>query len=317
MNILKTITILFFLTCSLFASNILPKNKLQASGAVTDMVISNSKLYVSTDASKVDIFDLNSQKIVSTITIDKITDFMGDIINSKIYSVDVIDEKVLILSQGKKGGRNISLYENGTLTNLVSDEKRMFIARAKFISSDKILFSLLSNQLYLYDIKNKKFIYKKQISQSKFSYFHLNEDKSKVVIADESGNIQIYDTLLGKLIKIHKNHNLDNIFQVDYKNNKIITAGQDRRTVVYDKNNIFIKESNFLIYSASLSPSGEFGAFSSNENNDVTVFDTQTEKNLFILKDNKMTLTKILFINENELFVSSDDSKINYYKLKD
>ena len=31
----------------------------------------------------------------------------------------------------------------------------MYIARAKFISEDKILFALLSNELYLYDYKIK------------------------------------------------------------------------------------------------------------------------------------------------------------------
>jgi hypothetical protein len=30
-----------------------------------------------------------------------------------------------------------------------------------------------------------------------------------------------------------------------------------------------------------------------------------------------MTLTKILFINDNGILVASDDNKINYYKIKE
>jgi hypothetical protein len=29
-----------------------------------------------------------------------------------------------------------------------------------------------------------------------------------------------------------------------------------------------------------------------------------------------MTLTNIIFMNENEIFVASDDDTVNYYKLK-
>jgi hypothetical protein len=35
------------------------------------------------------------------------------------------------------------------------------------------------------------------------------------------------------------------------------------------------------------------------------------------LKKNKMTPTKILFINDNEILVASDDKNINYYKIKE
>ena len=34
---------------------------------------------------------------------------MGDIIDSKIYSVDVLEDNILLVSQGEKGGRNLSI----------------------------------------------------------------------------------------------------------------------------------------------------------------------------------------------------------------
>ena len=44
-------------------------------------------------------------------------------------------------------------------------------------------------------------------------------------------------------------------------------------------------------------------------------FNTKTKENLHLLKENRATLTNILFINENEIFVTSDDKQINYYKI--
>jgi len=317
MNILKSFILIVFLICSLNASKIKPDNSLTTNGGVTDLVIDNSKLYVATNASSVDIFDIKTKKLIRSIKIDKIKDFVGDTIDSKIYSVDVIEDKVLILSQGEKGGRNLYIYENNQLKNIISDKKRLFIARAKFINKNQILYSLLSNQLFLYDLNKNDNVYSKQISQSKFSYFTLSEDKKKVIIADESGNLQKYNTENGKHIKTYNNQNLDNVFQVDYKNETIITAGQDRRSVVYLPFNTYYKESNFLIYACALSQSAKLAAYSSNENNDVTVFDTKSKDDLYLLTENKMTLSKIIFLNEKELFIASDDKIINYYKLKD
>ena len=317
MNLLK----IFFCFCILInflnAKDIKATYTYKASASVTDMIISKDKIYAGTSASIVDIFDIKTKKKIKSIKVPKVKDFMGDLVDSKIYSIDVYEDTLLILSQGEKGGRDIYLYKNNKLINLVSSKKRMFIARAKFVSKDKIIFALLSNQIYLFDIKTKTNIYKKQISQSKFSYFKLSEDKKDLIIADESGILHMIDSLSSKEIKIFEKQNLDNVFQVDIKNNTILTAGQDRRAVVYNtkNDNAYYKSTSFLIYSAGLSPSAQLAGIASNENNEVSIFNTKTKKDLHILKGNRTTLTNILFINEKEILVSSDDERINYYKI--
>lgn len=307
-----------FLTFSfLNAKDLTPFYSLDTSGGVTDLLINDEKLYVATTASAIDIFDINTKEKIDKITVAKITDFTGDEIDSKVYSVDVLDKDILILSQGKNGGRNIDIYKNKKLERIIFDEDRLFIARAKFLDENHIIYALLSNQLYLYDIKNKRISKEIQISQSRFSNFSLTNDKSRIIVADESGNLTMLDSKTFDIIRTFKGQNLDNVFQVDIKNDLIITAGQDRRTVVYNinQNNSYYKDGSFLIYSAGLSPSGKLGAFASDEENNVTVFDTNTKKDLYKLTQNKSTLTNILFLNENEIFVTSDDKKINYYKL--
>lgn len=310
--------ILFILSVSFsFALTLEPTTIINTAGGVSDVVYKNNNLYIATKAGEVNIYSIKSKKIIQSIKLAKIKDFMGDETAAKIYSIDVLKNKILILSQGSKGGRNIFLYEDNDLKEIISANKKMYIARAKFINQKTISFALLSNQIYLYDLISKKDIYIKQISQSKFSYFKLNENKSEMIIADESGNLKKLDIKTGKITERFKDYNLDNVFQVDYKNDVIITAGQDRRAVVYNQGKTYYKQVQFLIYSCALSPSGQVAAFASDEDNNVTVFNTKNKNELYTLTGTKMTLSNILFINEKEIFVSSDANSINYYKLKD
>ena len=317
MKIFKFLPIFFLLILNIFAKDLTPNYSLKTSGGVTDLVLRNENLYVATTDSSVDIFNINTKEKINSIKVPKIKDFMKDTIEARIYSIDVLENSVLILSQGESGGRNIDIYQNGKLNKIIEDKDRLFIAYAKFIDENHIVYALLSNQIYLYDIKNKKVVNEVQISQSKFSNFKLNEDKSKIVVADESGILTLLNTKDLNPIKRFDTLNLDNVFQVDMKKDIFITAGQDRRCAIYslDERISYYKEGSFLIYSAALSPSGKLAAFASDEENNVTIFNTTTKENLYKLTENKTTLTNILFINENEIFVSSDDEKINYYKL--
>jgi len=307
--------LLFFL--QLNAETVTPAFVYAGSGGVTDMVYKDAKLYVGTAEGAVDIYDTNAQKRIETITVPTIKDFVGDEVASKIYSVDIVNNKIMIASQGKQGYRRVHIYENGALKEVISSDQFYTIAKAKFIDENRLIIALLSNELILYDIKNSKELYREQISASKFSNFALNEKKDALVLADESGDLELIAVKDAKILKQFKGQNVDNIFQLDYKNGIIITAGQDRRAAIYsdDGRTAYYKEGSFLIYSAGLSPSGKIGAFASDENNNVTVFNTGTKADIVKLGSHKATLTGILFINEKELFTASDDTQINYWKL--
>ena len=317
---MRIIIVMGMLVLSLMgASKIqMPVSTYQASGSVTDMVIYDKKLYVATDASGVDIFDLKSHKLLQRIKVAQITDFMGDIIDAKIYAVDVMNAQVLLLAEGKQGYRQLYLHHQGKTELLISNDDHLTIAKAKFLNDSTIMLALLSDEVISFDIAAKKENWRVQVSGSKFSNFVLNEDKTQIVVADESGDLQILETQNGKHLKTLSGQNLDNVFQVDYKKDIIATAGQDRRCVVYDlkSGSAYYKSSHFLIYSVGLSPSADRAAYSSDENNNVTVFNTHTKENIGVYGQNKMTLSAIVFINENEFLVSTDATVINRYKIK-
>jgi WD40 repeat protein len=98
----------------------------------------------------------------------------------------------------------------------------------------------------------------------------------------------------------------------------IATAGQDRKVVVYipKAGSAYQIKSDFLVYSVGLSPSGATVGYASDEHNNVTVLNTATKSKIAIFGKNRMTLSKIVFINENELLVASDDKIINLYSVK-
>ena len=316
-NFLLSIFIFSLSISNINAKDSNPQHSLMASGGITDLVLQEDKLFVATTASSVDIFNIKTNEKIDSIKMPKIKDFIGDIIESKVYSVDVLKKDILILSQGENGGRNVNIYKDGQMQSIIEDTQRLFIGRAKFLDENHIVYALLSNQIYLYDIKNKKVLKEIQISQSKFSNFKFTQDKSKIIICDESGVITMIDSKSFEVLKTFKSQNLDNVFQIDIKNNLILTAGQDRRAAVYNinTNEAYYKEFSFLIYSVALSPSTNLAAVASDEENNVTIFDTRTKENLYKLFQNKATLTNILFLNENELIVTSDDKQINYYKI--
>ncbi len=316
---MRLLLILAIAISSLYAVNFqLPSQQYVASGGVVDLAVENHRLYCATGTGGVDVFDLQSAKLVEKITVGKITDFMGDIIDSKVYSVDVLEGKVVLLSQGAKGFRRVHIYENGKLDEVISVDEKLYISKVAFLGRGRLLLGMLSSEIIVYDLGTQKMIYRKQVSSSKFSDFALNESKSEVVIADESGDLKIHSTREGTLLKTLSGQNLDNVFQVDYKHGMIATAGQDRRVVVYNTrtNTAYYKTAPFLIYSVGLSPSGTFVAYASDEQNNVTVFKTATQSTVGYYGGNKMTLSKILFINEKEFLVSSDDNTVNRYKIK-
>lgn len=191
---------LIFTLIFIFSSNFLFAKELEAtfsffaSSGVTNIAKDKQNLYLATNDGFVDIFNLEKKEIISSIKIKNIKDFTNKEISAKIFSTDIIDDKILILSQGQSGGRDIFISKNGILENVISSDERLFIAYAKFLDNNKIVYALLSNQIFIYDFKNKKILKSTQVSQSSFSHFVLSSDKKSVFIADESGIISELNT---------------------------------------------------------------------------------------------------------------------------
>lgn len=301
-----------------FAINLKPTYAYKSSGSILDLHKSKDLLYSATDQGIIDIFNLQTNKLIFQIKLPTIKDFMNDDINAKIYSIDLLNKNLLLVSQGSRGYTNIFVYKNKILTPIITHKNKLLIKKARYISKNEIMLALISNELILYNLDKNKIIWKKQINSSRFSDFALNDSKSKLALTDESGKIFLIDTVNGDILNVYNGQNVDNVFQIDYKNDKIAGAGQDRRLSFYDtktKKGTY-KKSSFYIYSVGLSPSANRAAYSSNEENCIDIIHTDTLLTLFKLKAHNAIITKILFFNENEIFTGSDDQYIYYWKLR-
>jgi len=297
---------------------ITPTSTIEVNGTVKDMVLDGDNIVVATDNGHIEVYDTIKKEKIKQINIPNVKDFMGDEIPARVMSTDTIDGKYLLLSDSGKGGySNLFIYDNN-LTQILSPSDKKAIIKARFIDKEHILLGYLSNEVALLDLTTKKEKYKVQLSESKFSDFALNEDKTQVVFSCESGVLNVVDVKSGKIIKELKGQNVDNVYRVDFKKDTVSGAGQDRRGSIYDVSTgkgTYIA-GDFLIYSTALSPSAKKVAFSMDEKNNITIYNTSSKSKIALLKGQKSTLSVIIFKDENRLFSASDDSTIMIWNLK-
>ncbi len=334
----------FLLSCLLFysyvyAQDIAPSMMIQASGNVQSIVIQKQyfvkakgvagslhvetaegdAIVASTNAGTIEIYKLSDASLIKKIQFDPIKDFTGEEVAPKIFSVDALDATLnyLAVVQASNGARRLVLVEKDSKKELISEKENLFISKAKFIDNNHVLVALMSNELIVLDTKTGQRRYQVQINPSHFSDFALNESKSLVASSCESGEVSIVDVNTGKILFVLSSGNVDNVYKVDFKQQKVLTAGQDRRGIVYDtKTKAYDRyDAGFLIYAGALSPSANLGAFAFNEDNDIVIFDLPTKTKRYTLKGQKSTLNTILFASEKELVSGSDDKFIMIWRL--
>jgi len=313
----KSILLLLLSVMAFADATFTPVASIDINGTAKDMVLHDNRLVIATDMGHIEIFDSDSLEKVKEISIPDVKDFMGDVMPARVMSADSIGGKYLLLSDSGKGGySNLYMYADH-LTQLLSAEDKEAIIKARFIDESHILLGYLSNEVALLDVKSKKERYKVQLSESKFSDFALNEDKTQAVFACESGVLSLFDVQSGKLIKELKGQNLDNVYKVDFKADRVSGAGQDQRASLYDVKTgrgSYIK-GHFLIYATALSPSAKKVAFAMDEKNDISIYSTSSKSKIALLKGQKSTLNVIIFQDENRLFSASDDSTVLVWDL--
>ncbi len=311
--------VVIMLTSGLWAQKeYTPAMQIEVNGTAKDIVLGDGILYVGTDRGRLQVFDIAQKKFVKEIRIPAIKDFTGDTVPATVFSVDYLNGKYLLLSDSGIGGySNLWIHENNQTRQLITPEDKKPVIKARFIDDGHVLLGYLSNEAALLDLKSKKERYRVQLSESKFSDFALNEDKSKAVFSCESGILYVIDTQSGKVIRELKGQNVDNVYKVDFKKNIVSGAGQDRRGSIYhvDTGRGEYIQGHFLIYATGLSPSAQRVAFAMDEQNNIYIYRTESKTLEAVLKGQKSTLNAIVFANEKRLFSASDDNTVMMWDL--
>ena len=314
---MKLFLFLSLFTSVLLSAALVPERTIETAGTVQHIALVEGKIIAGTSAGTLEVYQLSDATKLSQTKFSNIKDFTGDEVAPKVFSVDMLGNTLLAVVQASNGARELYLVEEGKPKVLIDATANLFISKAQFVDKKHILVALLSNEIFLWDIQTKKEIYRIQPSSSHFSDFALNETKSRVASACESGEITLFDVLSGKITQVLKGGNVDNVYTVDFKKDKVLCAGQDRRGIVYTLQNSTYErfDGSFLIYAGALSPSVTLGAFAFNEQNDIVVFDLATKAKVHTLKGQKSTLNTIIFATEKELVSSSDDQFIMIWRI--
>jgi len=313
--------ILIFLSClSLFAIEIIKPYKFYTYNYYISKVAFNKKyLIVGMENGHILINNFKNNKKITEITLPKIHDFMGDLISMPIYSLDLSKNgtKLLILAQGENATRILFIYNLKTKKlKKIFTSKKTFM-KASFLNNNNIFLALLSDEVMLYNLKTKKFIYDKQVGNYVFSTYSLNKSKTKAAIGDESGIIHIIDIKSGKKILDLQGYNKDKTIGVDFVKNYVINASSDKRVAIYNiktKSIITQFDAKFLPYAGALSPDLKKYAIQYDENNNLLVLNINS-KPLFLLKGHRMPLINMKFISNNKI-ISFSPSEIIIWKLK-
>lgn len=316
---LYKLLMVFFIFSLAWGDLLSPTHELEAAGNVLDLVVQDGFLVAGTDGGTLEIYDEETLELKKSIFFEPIEDFMGNPMPSKVFSVDKVNSQELYLAllQSPTSYRRLAIVQDGDIQYVIQESDGLMIKKAKFISSSKVLLGLLSNELILYDLEEKKSIYRFQLSQSHFSDFVLSKDKTIAASTDESGKVYLVDVVRGSVLQTYQGGNVDNVYKLDMKGKRIITAGQDRRGIVYDINSGKFDryDADFLIYACALSPSSNLGALAFTEQNDIVIFELNTGRKLHTLRGQKSTLNSIVFASEKKLYSGSDDKFIMQWRL--
>ncbi|EOH9834605.1 WD40 repeat domain-containing protein, partial [Campylobacter jejuni] len=160
--------------------------------------------------------------------------------------------------------------------------------------------------------KSLKNIKKFNFSHSSLNDAVLNEDKSRLIAGFESGEVELFDLKNWKMLKNYDKMHKDNIYQVDFKNNVILSCGTDRRIGVVKNEEQNFLQKDFLIYTCALSPNGELAVYSDNEAEVSEVFSTSDFKPVKTFNNENLMSEFIIFLNNKDFIVSGFGDSIMF-----
>ncbi|MDD4855891.1 MAG: hypothetical protein PHQ22_02905 [Sulfuricurvum sp.] len=308
------ILFLLFITHSI-ADAISPFATLRTEGSISDMVITEGKIVVSTDEGRVNMFDVTTRKKLPSITLPKVKNPDGTSFIPKIYSMDYLAGTSAMVSESGGDFRDVYLHKNGIITKIIDHTQGLLIKKVRFLDAGHLLFGLSGDTIVLMDLEKKKLVYQVQAGGGVFGDMELSPSRSLVAVGDEGGEITMIETKSGRKIKTLRGINLDAINRLSYQQNTIMSAGHDRRVGVYRKEGSYFIDTGFFVYAVGLSPSTSRGVYTDGEENELQVIDIATQKKISRLKGGEVIYDKLLFVDDHLLIGSGEENKIYYWRI--
>ena len=313
MKILLSILIVFYSIHALAQKKII-----HAGGDINDFVVDNNTLIACTQTGTIETYNLSTYKLVSRISFPKIKDFAGDLIDAEVFKIVKINSAVYAIVHGEGGFNDIYRVTGKKKEKLLTGKQLGSVAMSIGCGYDnKLIISLLSNEIIKYQLKEKKIEYRKQISNYAFSDMTFSEDKKFVFTSDESGEVHKVDLKTGLVVKTYKGQNVDNVISIDYASGIIVCGGKDRRFSVYNTKTgtAFHKTTNSFITAVGINKSGKIASWYDDATNNLIVYNISSKSEIKILSGHESMVTKILFTSDTQLISCGNDQQIIIWNL--
>ncbi|MFH0708969.1 MAG: hypothetical protein V2A75_02070 [Pseudomonadota bacterium] len=311
---MKTLFFLFFLLITGVAAVINHSATLKTDGLISDMVVREGKIYTSTDAGIVNVFDSVSKHKLSSITAPNVS-ILGKVFTPKIYSVDHLAASTVIVTESGESFRNVYLWRDNKMLKVIDNSRGLLIKKVRFLDVSHLLFGLSGDTIVLMDLNKQTLVYQVQAGGGVFGDMALSPKKSLLAVGDESGEIVQIETMSGRKIKTLSGLNLDAINGLSYQQNTILSGGHDRRVGVYRPKGSYFIETDFFVYAVGLSPSASKGVYTDGDENELQVFDLATQRKIARLKGGETLYDSLIFLDEHTLIGSGEENKIYYWRI--
>ncbi|TQR33007.1 napL protein [Campylobacter sp. MIT 99-7217] len=267
-------------------------------------------LFIGTIKGEILSFDTEKKELKEIFALQNIKNYYDDKADSQIYSLDIFNNQLLIVSSGDFGGLNLGVLN--LKTKEFTSKKLDFdsVKKAFFIDENTILLALLSSDIKLLNLKDLKEIKSFKFSHSSLNDAALSKDRTKLVTGFESGEVKLFDIPKWQLeFNYDKNHK-DGIYQVDIKNNTLISCSTDRKIGLIKNGKESFLQKNFLIYACALNENAKVLAYADNEAGVVELLDTKDFKPLFKAENVNFMVEFVLFMGENTFLIAGFHDKI-------
>ncbi|MDR3346573.1 MAG: hypothetical protein LBS73_05290, partial [Campylobacteraceae bacterium] len=161
---MKKLLMLFAAFLTLSAAQMVQDGVIKTKNSVLGIHVYQNLLFAATNNGTVEIFDLKNNSLKNEIILPQFkSGFSDELVSPRVINTDTLDgKKVLILSDDTQGGKALFMYEGGELRQIFSHKDKLNISKAYFVDESKIILGTLGNEIKLYDLKQKTFLYSVQ-----------------------------------------------------------------------------------------------------------------------------------------------------------
>ena len=310
---MRSFLLILFFSLTLYAGVISPKVSVKTTSSILDFVVRAGDIWAGT-ANGEALRITTKGKIISITSLPVMEDSWGEKVKQKIMSIDLSSDTKTLIVAGEDGW--LYTIREGKVGK-TSFFTKTVVKKIAFISDTKVMLALLSNEVVFFDLKTNRTVKILSCGTSPLSDMALTKDKKTAVIGGEAGIVSVIDTGMMKIIRRIQGGNVDNIYKIDIQSDRVLTAGQDRRAILYtlDGKSFVRFEGSFLIYTAALSPSAGVMAAAMDEENLISVYDTFKRQKIATAKGHSATLNRIVFIDEKRFVSCADENKILFWEL--